>query len=207
MRRLTLRSTLRLPLIALVCGLLGACASGPKPQGDGTPVAFDKRFAPAFGHMQSESWSDAETALLRLSKSHANDARYHLNLGIVYSRTSRFDEAYESLLKAKALAPRAAVVHNELGIVLRQRGEFPGAAQAYRAAIKADPEYAKAHYNLGVLLDLYLRQHSEALVHYEAYLSMTPSADKAVASWVKDLQRRTAAGPSTASSDAQVERR
>ncbi len=201
------RSPLKFAPLLIAVMVLGACASGPSKRGQSADGAIDKRFAPAFALMQDEAYGDAEKALLKLSKSHANDARLHLNLGIVYARTQRFDEAIAALERARALAPKVPAVHNELGIVLRQQGEFAGSAAAYRAAIKLDPAYANAHYNLGVLLDLYLRQHSEALVHYEAYLSLTAQDDKKVQGWVKDLQRRTASGPSTANAAQQVERR
>ncbi len=206
------RSIHKLGALLLAAGFLAACASGPtsKPaaQGEGA----NKQLAPAFALMAEGNYEAAEQALLKLQRSHSEQAAYHLNLGIVYARTERLEEAVGALERARALAPQSAKVHNEYGIVLRQQGDFPGAASAYRAAIKADPGYANAHYNLGVLLDLYLRQHAEALVHYEAYLSMSPQEDKTVRAWVKDLQRRTAQGPSTASqNDApvnqQVERR
>ena len=201
------RSALNFATVVIAALLLSACASGPSKRAQNSDGTVDKRFAPAFALMQDEAYSDAEKELLKLSQSHANDARLHLNLGIVYARTQRLDEALASLERARSLAPNVPAVHNELGILLRQRGEFAGSATAYRAAIKLDPAYANAHYNLGVLLDLYLRQHSEALVHYEAYLSLTAQDDKTVRGWVKDLQRRTASGPSTASGAEQVERR
>lgn len=206
------RSIHRLGALLLAVSFLGACASGPPSKPSAKGAGTDKQMAPAFALMAAGDYVAAEKALLKLQRSHGEQAAYHLNLGIVYARTERLDEAAVALERARALAPQSAKVNNELGIVLRQRGDFPGAASAYRAAIKADPAYANAHYNLGVLLDLYLRQHAEALVHYEAYLSMSPQEDKTVRAWVKDLQRRTAQGPSTASQDGtsanqQVERR
>lgn len=198
-------------LCALVSALtamlvLAGCASGPSPR-KAASGEVDKRLSPVFDLMAEKRYADAEQALGKLSRSHADDATYWLNLGIVYANTERLTEAEEALIKAQTLAPRAPVVHNELGIVRRHRGDFSGAASAYRAAIQADPGFANAHYNLGVLLDLYLRQHSEALVHYETYLSLTPQGDKTVNGWVKDLRRRTSSGPSTASQDPEVERR
>lgn len=191
---------------ALAALVLAGCAGGPsaRTSADGE---VDRRLQPVFDLMADKRYADAEQVLAKLERTHANDPTYLLNLAIVYARTDRLEQAETTLLKAQALAPRSATVHNELGIVRRQRGDFAGSAVAYRAAIQADPGFANAHYNLGVLLDLYLRQHSEALVHYETYLSLTPQGDKVVNGWVKDLRRRTAQGPSTASQDPEVERR
>jgi tetratricopeptide (TPR) repeat protein len=191
-----------------VCAaLLGACASGPASREQQSADIGNERFAAAFEHMRNEAYDEAESALMALARDGVQDAQLQLNLGIVYARTRRLDEALVALEEARALAPQSAAAHNELGIVLRQRGDFAGAAQAYRAAIAADPAYANAHYNLGVLLDLYLRQHAAALTHYETYLSLAQSEDKKVQAWVKDLRRRAATGPTTASSDEPVERR
>jgi len=200
-------SAARACAVAACVALLGACAAGPGPRSARSADDGHERFAEAFEHMQNEAWDDAHAALTALAADGVDDAQLQLNLGIVYARTQRLDEALAALQSAKALAPQAAAVHNELGIVLRQRGDFAGAATAYRAAIAADPAYANAHYNLGVLLDLYLRQHAQALTHYETYLSLAPGEDKTVQSWVKDLRRRAATGPTTASSDERVERR
>jgi Flp pilus assembly protein TadD len=196
----------RLLATALALAMLAGCASGPatRTTADGE---VDKRLQPVFDLMADKRYADAEKALARLARTHAEDPTYLLNLGIVYARTERLDQAEEILIKAQAQAPRSAVIHNELGIVRRHRGDFAGSASAYRAAIKADPAFANAHYNLGVLLDLYLQQPADALTHYEAYLSLTPQGDKTVNGWVKDLRRRTAQGPSTASQKSQVERR
>ncbi|MFK7885858.1 MAG: tetratricopeptide repeat protein [Gammaproteobacteria bacterium] len=200
-------SILKVGALLLALVLLAACSSGPSTRPAASGETVDKQMAPVFALMAEGNYVAAEQTLLKLQRSRGDDAAYHLNLGIIYARTERLDDALAALQRARSITPRSAVVNNELGIVLRQSGDFPGAATAYRAAIAADAGYANAHYNLGVLLDLYLRQHSEALVHYEAYLSMSPQDDKTVRAWVKDLQRRTAQGPSTASQDQQVERR
>lgn len=192
----------------LALTLVNGCASG----GPRSPAATDaqavaKRFAPAFASMQEKDYARAEEELTRLARATPQDPQVLLNLGIVYSRTERLVEAVDALEAATQLAPKAATAHNELGIAYRKSGEFARAAGAYREAIRLQPDFAYAHYNLGVLLDVYLRQHSAALTHYESYLALAGAEDKKVQSWVKDLRRRTDNGPATAASDNKVERR
>ena len=115
----------------------------------------------------------------------------YVNLGIVYVRTDRAEEAEQMFQRAIEVNPRHAAAYNELGILHRQQGRFDEAATAYRGAIKANSEYTLAYLNLGVLFDLYQRQPQQALEYYEQYVAL--EQDKLVERWIVDLQRRIAA--------------
>lgn len=194
-------------IVALVAALaLGGCATG----GAGSRQAVeagDARLAPAYELMREKEFAEAEKLLLTFREQTPDDALVHTNLGIVYAHMSRLDDSAEALQRALELDPKDAVAYNELGITHRRAGRFAEAQEAYRAALEVRPDYANAHYNLGVLLDLYLLEREQALVHYERYLELDDPENKQVQAWVKDLQRRTGKGPSTADAGGEVERR
>ena len=186
--------------------VLGGCATGtPRAPDPDQPAAT--RLTPVFELMGQKEFADAEEMLLRMRGETPDDVGVLTNLGIVYAHTARLDESTEALERAIELDPRNAIAHNELGITYRRSGRFEDAERAYRAAIEARPDYANAHYNLGVLLDLYLQRREQAIGHYQQYLALENPGDKQVQAWVKDLQRRTGQGPSTAAAGGEVERR
>ncbi len=114
----------------------------------------------------------------------------YVNLGILYHRMSRLDEAEKALLKAVALKPKSAVAQNRLGMVYRERGRFNEALAAYKSAIAADEEYADAYLNLGILYDLYLFEGEKALQHYIRYQFLTSNDDAQVSMWIAELTQR-----------------
>ena len=95
--------------------------------------------------------------------------------------------AFRGVLEAD---PGNAVAWSELAIVLRRQGEFRAADEAYAEALELSPDYARAWRNRGVLLDLYLQEPEEALVHYERYAELTGGSDKQVEKWIAELKMR-----------------
>jgi Flp pilus assembly protein TadD len=103
---------------------------------------------------------------------------------------NKIADAEHVLNQAIMLNPGDAVAYNHLGVVLRQRGEFEQARQAYLNALRINSRYAGAHLNLGILHDIYLHDLGVALQNYQKYQTLTADADKQVAKWIVDLQRR-----------------
>ncbi len=193
-------------LVVVIASVLAGCATDVTRKAS-APEEADTRLQPAFEHMRNREFAKAEAVLLEMSARTPDDALVLTNLGIVYAHMQRLDDSAASLQRAIEISPRNAVAWNELGITHRRAGRFEEAEAAYRKAIEVRPDYAFAHYNLGVLLDLYLQRRDQAIAHYEQYLALDNPHDKQVQAWVKDLQRRTGQGPSTAAAGAEVERR
>jgi len=114
----------------------------------------------------------------------------YINLGIIYTRSGRKQEAETALQKAIAIKPDNAAAYNQLGILYREAGHFKKAEQTYQKALAINPDYAYAHLNLGILLDLYLQRPKQALAQYERYQKLQKKEDKQVKLWIIDLQRR-----------------
>lgn len=86
--------------------------------------------------------------------------------------------------------PNNIAAYNRLGMLYRAAGRFEDARKAYESALSINPNYALAHRNLGILLDIYLQQPQQALVHYRAYAQLGGDQDGEAALWVAELQQR-----------------
>jgi tetratricopeptide (TPR) repeat protein len=86
--------------------------------------------------------------------------------------------------------PRNIRNYNRDGMTLRQMGEFEAAEQEYLAALEKSADDPITHYNIGILYDLYLGEADRALKHYLRYQELTGQANRQVAGWIVDLQRR-----------------
>jgi tetratricopeptide (TPR) repeat protein len=102
----------------------------------------------------------------------------YVNLGAVYNRLDKFDDAIAALRKGIQLDGNRAEGYYNLGVVYRQRNQLDLAIQAYREATRINPRMADAHYNLA---NIYLEkeQLGMALSHYRHALDLRPNWEKA----------------------------
>jgi len=135
-------------------------------------------------------YAEAERALLAVIRREPELAGPHANLGILYARTGRPEQAFGSLKEAIRLNPNRAVYYNELGMMSRREGRFDEARGYYAKALELDPNCAHAHLNIGILYDLYLQDPAKAMQHYQRYRDLTPSEAGTVTKWIADLQQR-----------------
>ena len=112
----------------------------------------------------------------------------------IYFSEKKFDEALAAVDLSLASNARNYFSLNLKGIILREKGDFQRSKDAYLAAIEAYPPYPKSHLNLGVLADIYLRDSALALVQYKQYQTLSKDADKTVANWIIEIERRIKAG-------------
>lgn len=124
------------------------------------------------------------------TKKHPGFSPAFTNLGLQHLKNKDYLQAESNLQKAIKLNPQDAVAHNHLGVLSRINGDFKNAKLMYQQAIKFKPSYANAHLNLGILLDLYLAELPEALIHYNKYQSLTSNSDKLMSKWIIDTERR-----------------
>jgi predicted O-linked N-acetylglucosamine transferase (SPINDLY family) len=82
----------------------------------------------------------------------AFNAVYHTNLGEVYRKAGRRDEAVASCRHALALRPELAGAHGNLGVALEERGDLDAALAAYREAARLQPDSARWLTNIGNVL-------------------------------------------------------
>ena len=96
-------------------------------------------------------------------------AQHYSNLGMVYSRQGKLDEAFSALKRALSIDPYCFEAHYNLGNVYREQGAFNEAIGCYKKALQINPDFAEAHNNLGMtygekgLLDEAILQFNRAL--------------------------------------------
>jgi len=144
----------------------------------------------ALRSMRAGDTAKAEQQLKKLADDYPQFSGPHNNLGILYYRDGKLDEATTAFGNALKINPDSVVSLNYLGIISRGKGEFKQAQDYYEKALQVDPDYAYAHLNYGILLELYMGKLPEALVHYKRYQELNKEDDKKVSGWIVDLDRR-----------------
>ncbi len=134
--------------------------------------------------VDGERWAGDALALLeRRGSDDTLAARYHLNLGNLFARSDRLDQAVTTLERAVQLReaalgpahPDVAAVRTALGEALRRQGRFAEAAAAHEQALRDTiagfgpnhPQVAAARNNLGVAYG-WLGRHADAVAEHEA---------------------------------------
>jgi tetratricopeptide (TPR) repeat protein len=218
----------RLGLSLLVAGaLLAGCAVGPprKAEKTETPVAeipeaekpkeekpADKgdvkaRFSQALDLMKQKKAKEAEAAFVGITKDFPTYSGPWVNLGILYARSNRRNEAVTAFTRANELNPNNPAIPNWLGVTYREGGDYPKAQAAYEQAIKIKADYAPAHLNLGLLMEDYLKRPEDALPYYRRYQEIAGDKDLRVLIWIAEIEaRRPKSAESTSeSADKQKE--
>jgi Tfp pilus assembly protein PilF len=113
----------------------------------------------------------------------------HINVAIAYRKINKPEQAERHLKKALEFIPGHPVASNEYGLLLRTAGRFAESRQMYEKSLAAFPEYHPIHKNLAILCDLYLKDSTCAVKHYEIYGKAMPR-DQQVNLWLADLQTR-----------------
>lgn len=131
-------------------------------------------------YMAQKNWKQAA----KIFESLVDEPQYttphlaHNNLGWVYFKMGKIDEAIKNLKKATYLKPEMCLAYNNLGKVYRSEGEVRDARQSFEKAIEKCPEkYAEPHYRLGKLL--IKSQRTEALSHFKKCVDIAPESQLA----------------------------
>lgn len=187
------KSLIKIALLAAAVILTG-CETLPEKSSASQPVEVPagakSTYARAVSAVKAGRDAQAIQLFSGLTRDYPDFAAGYTNLGLLYLKSNKIADAEHVLNQAIMLNPGDAVAYNHLGVVLRQRGEFEQARQAYLNALRINSRYAGAHLNLGILHDIYLHDLGVALQNYQKYQTLTSDADKQVAKWIVDLQRR-----------------
>ncbi len=193
-------------IISLCVGIFAGCAGtgeSKKEAETGQPQAQPQevispearqQYDDALKAMRNGDNAKAKELLSNLSKTYPDLSGPYTNLGLIYFREGKIDEAEAEFLQAVKANPKSAVSYNHLGIISRGKGKFQEAKAHYEQALKINDDYAYAHLNLGILYDLYLGELDKALEHYNRFQSLSPEKDPEVEKWIVDLKRRMKTG-------------
>lgn len=153
------------------------------------------RFQKGIRLLETGKTEQAGTVFESLKKDHPGVSVFHLNLGVVYKRLGRLEDALKAYQEAIAILGQNpgdghAEAYYNLGIVLREQGNFKAAEEAYRDAIVLEPDFKDAHFNLAVLYDLYLNDPAKAIHHYQKQIDLTGGGNEEIQIWIAALQKR-----------------
>lgn len=190
-------------VILLLVNLVG-CAGLPAPEtantlAEGHPVSMvnsniDKHAAELFARASNAivegDFATAEAALEELTQAWPDYSSPWTNLGIVYARTGRDEEARSAFAQAMTLRPDDCKPMVELALLARRQHQFREAEKLYQVCLESDPGFAAAALNLGILYELYLGQLPDALFSYERYQASVDTPDQKVSGWITELSRR-----------------
>ncbi len=118
-------------------------------------------------------WRDSYTLWTDTVEKSSDGHIPHNNLGLVYFKQQRFDEAIKEYTMALKLNPNYAEAHNNLGVAYREKGEINKAIGHYEIAIKLNPDYDSVYNNLGVLY-FEIEEIDKAIEHYQTALKLKP---------------------------------
>lgn len=163
-------------------------AAPAKPPADkGDP---EGRFTEALDLMKQKKSKEAEAAFLALTRDFPEFGGPQANLGILFAKSNRRNEAIAAFTQAATANGNNASAFNWLGILNREAGNFPRAKESYEKAISVKPDYAAAHLNLGLLLEGQMGQPNEAIAHYREYYRITGGKDLRVLPWIAEIEAR-----------------
>jgi len=162
-------------------------APAPLPE---VEVSVRLAFERAVADLAAGRIDEAERGFLALTKSNPELGGPFANLGLIYRRAGKPEQAAAQLEQAVRASPEQPVYLNQLGIAYRELGRFADAQHAYEKASEIAPGYAAPQLNLGILLDLYLGDSANALAAYERYLNLAPEGDEKVRKWVAEIRNR-----------------
>jgi len=105
----------------------------------------------------------------------------HINIGIAFLGSERFNDALREFMQAKEYTPRDPQVHYYMGIAYHGKGLNDQAILAFREAISLKPDYSEAH-NFEGTIYLGMGQWEKAIDAFKKALSnvMYETPDKAL---------------------------
>ena len=94
----------------------------------------------------------------------------HINIGIAYLGSERFNDALKEFMQAEEYAPREPKVHYYMGIAYYEKGLTDKAIHAFDRAVSLKEDYSEAHNFLG---NIYLAtgQWDKAIVAFQKALA------------------------------------
>jgi len=100
--------------------------------------------------MQRSQLSLAEEKFRRVIALDPNSSAAYVNLGVVYMREKRWDDALVELHKAESLSPDESGIRLNIGLAYYRKSDFAAAIGPFSVALQRAPESLQARYLLGL---------------------------------------------------------
>ena len=122
---------------------------------------------------QAKVWTNSETLFSRAMLLYPQyNARVYNNLGNVYRRQERTEEAIAMFKAATEISPHSRTYSN-LGAVYRKEGRILEALETYKQAIDTNPEDAQPYFGLGLVYSQ-AGDYDKALEQYRVAIDRDP---------------------------------
>ena len=124
--------------------------------------------------IQLQYWRSDETLFSHAATVTGENEIAHLNLGVVYEKSGRLDEAMREYRTALKINPRRAHTHNNIADLLDLSGQPAAALKEYQAAVALNSSSVETHLNLGTL-HVELGQYAEAAAEFAEAAQLEPA--------------------------------
>jgi protein O-mannosyl-transferase len=122
---------------------------------------------------QTRYWRNTESISLRTLAMTENNDLAHNNLGAVWQKSGRIDDAIREYQAALKITPESPLARNNLGSAFFEQGKVAEAIQEFRRVLSHDPQSFTGHFNLAGAL-LKSGRVTEAIGEYEKALAIQP---------------------------------
>jgi len=121
--------------------------------------------------LQARYWHNSFTLFTRALDVTFNNPIAHLNLGNVFLREQKTDQAIQQYREAIRIHSHFASAHHNLGIALGQQGRHDEAIEEYYTVLRLEKEHLKARFHLANALAKKGRL-DEAISHYRKVIEL-----------------------------------
>ena len=122
---------------------------------------------------QTRYWRNSESLWLQTLAVTENNDLAHNNLGSVWWRSGRVDDAIREYQAALKVTPESPLARNNLGSAFLKQGKVAEAIQEFRRVLSRDPQSITGRFNLAGAL-LRSGRATEAVAEYERVLAIKP---------------------------------
>ena len=136
--------------IRLGLGLLGVLCCLSLTARSVTPSEVQAIFAQGQKALADKRYPTAEEDFNRLLRLGVHTAPVYSNLGVVYLRLGKPEDAIRMLERAKLLAPTVAGIRLNLGLAYFHEREYKQASRYFGEVLSLDPDHLQARYLQGI---------------------------------------------------------
>jgi tetratricopeptide (TPR) repeat protein len=128
----------------------------------------------ATAYARNGVWRDEVTLWEDIMKRSPNKARPNYNLGLLYSKLNRIDEAIILYQTAIQITPNFYRPYNDLGNAYFNKGRLDDALHEYQTAVTLNPDYAEPYNNIGIVYAEKGR-YEDAIREFQTALQLKPN--------------------------------
>jgi protein O-mannosyl-transferase len=122
---------------------------------------------------QTRYWRNSESLWLQTLAVTENNDLAHNNLGSVWLRSGRVDDAIREYQAALKVTPESPLARNNLGSAFLKQGKVAEAIQEFQRVLSRNPQSITGRFNLAAAL-LKSGRTAEAVAEYEKVLAIKP---------------------------------